>query len=313
MPTMLGDNMPSLTPAQFLRSWFIAARPWSFTASAIPVLLGTSLALYHGYSNWPLFFLVLLAGIFLQAGTNFFNTYGDFIAGVDTKESALTCPQLVQEINSPKAMYRAGILSFLIVAVISVILIYNAGWILLAYAFVGLAGGYYYTNGKYPYKYHALGPFFVFLLMGPLMVCPTYYIVTGTNSFAAFFLSLSIGFLVAGIMHGNDIRDIEHDQQAGIKTLAMRLGAKKALQVFVGLYALAYLSIFCGVAFKILPVLALLPIVLLPSIVKSLKPLLNNDKKVDFLEGWGAKHHLLFGVLLTLGILLSSLLKMFWS
>ncbi len=295
-----------------VREWFVASRPWSLTASAIPVCLGMSLALYHGQTNWLLFVVTLLAGIFLQVGTNYFNTYGDYVSSVDTVDSALTCPQLVKSMTTPKKMYIAGVLSFALVIFLLGVLVWQAGSILLVYATLGFAGGYLYTNGKFPYKYHALGPVLVFFLMGPLMVCPTYYILTGSNAFTPFLASLSIGCLVTGIMHGNDIRDIEHDKNAGIRTVALLLGVQKALHLFIALYIGAYVVLLTGVLFGLLPILALLPILLLPSMYKALVPLFSCKQPVDFLEGWAAKTHLQFGGLLIIGIVITVLLQRFW-
>ena len=88
--------------------WFIAARPWSYTAAIIPVSLGAVLA-YAEESQFRglLFFLTLLGGICLQAGVNFLNTYGDFVSGLDDKDHA-SCPQLVKGEIVPKKILAAG-------------------------------------------------------------------------------------------------------------------------------------------------------------------------------------------------------------
>lgn len=80
---------------------------------------------------------------------------------------------------------------------------------------MGIAGGYGYTSGFWPYKYHAAAPIMVFLLMGPLMALPAYYIQGGSLDWRPFLASLPIACLVTSIMHANDIRDIAHDREAG--------------------------------------------------------------------------------------------------
>ena len=299
--------MPMHAPSPTLGAWVFAMRPWSLTASAVPVCLGTALAWQAGSLHLGYFLLVLLGGVALQVATNFMNTYGDFLSGVDTVESALTCPQLVTGQMPPQTMYRAGWVAFACAGAVAVALAVAVGWPILVYALLGGVGGYYYTNGKFPYKYHRLGPLFVFVLMGPLMVLPAYFVQTGTSSFTPLFVSLSISFLVTAIMHGNDIRDIPHDRAAGIRTLAMWLGQGASLRLFAWLYYGAYAVLAVGAALGLLPLLALLPLVLLPSLRKTLAAIRREDCDVAFLEGWAAKFHLQFGLALVIGIVLSHL------
>ena len=71
-----------------LRDWLLVLRPWSFTATIIPLSLGAALAWDEGIFDPILFFATILAGLAVHAGTNLSNTYGDYVTGVDTLESA---------------------------------------------------------------------------------------------------------------------------------------------------------------------------------------------------------------------------------
>ena len=133
-----------------LKAWFMAMRPWSFTAAFVPVALGTALAWDQGYFHPGLFFLTALGGICVQVGTNFINTYGDYRSGVDTVESAHTCPQLVTGAMRPAAMKRAGLLAFGLAAAIGLTLAWLRGWEILAVGLLGILGGYTYTAGPVP-------------------------------------------------------------------------------------------------------------------------------------------------------------------
>lgn len=64
-----------------------ASRPFSLTASAIPVVLGEILALKEPNFNLEYFTLSIIAIVFLQASVNLLNDHDDFINKVDTKES----------------------------------------------------------------------------------------------------------------------------------------------------------------------------------------------------------------------------------
>lgn len=283
--------------------WLVAMRPWSFTAAAVPVLLGTGLASISGFWNPWLFMCTLLGAIALQAGTNLHNTYGDYVAGVDSIDSAQTCPQLVRGEISPQAMYRAGWLAFAFAGLMGLILSLVCGPFVLLFGALGVAGGYFYTNGTKPYKYSALGPYYVFFLMGPLMAVPAYMIQTGHFSASPLLGSLSIACLVSAIMHANDIRDIAHDKAAGIQTLAMQLGYARAVWVFVALNVAAFaLLIFCVVVGQ-LPFCALLACATLPIFWRNLRAMRQPGYDIGQLEGWAAKFHMLFGVSLFAGLL----------
>lgn len=299
----------SLSP----REWLKATRPWSFTAAAIPIVFGSGLAALQGHWNTSLFVLTLLGGIALQAATNLHNTYGDFVAGVDTPDSAHTCPQLVRGQTSPRVMFAAGWLLFAFASCIGLILTFLCGAFVLFFGLVGLAGGYYYTNGPRPYKYSALGPYLVFFLMGPLMALPAYMIQSGHFALAPLAGSLSIACLVAAIMHANDMRDIAHDRAAGIRTLAMQLGLTKATHLYIALNLAAFAWLLLCVAVGLLPLACLAAFAALPLFLAEMRAIQRPGYDVRPLEGQAAKLHLAFGLSLGLGLLAACVLQRIYA
>lgn len=216
-----------------IKKWFLAVRPWSFTAAAVPVTLGSVIAAYHGSFDWVLFILVLIGGVLMQAATNLANTYGDYIAGVDSAESTtVSCRELVDNILKPKQMWLGSILIFLVVALIGLYFVYLRGAVIFFLGIVGIVGGYTYTLGPSPYKYKGLGSILVFFLMGPLMSFGAYYVQTGIFNWTAIWVAIPIAFLVSGILHSNDLRDMYHDKSAGINTLAVMLGKRGSFYLY---------------------------------------------------------------------------------
>lgn len=303
--------MTALYPSQHhstsIRKWFLTSRPWSFTAAVIPIFVGTALACTQVSFKPFLFLLTALAGILLQAAVNYLNTYGDFISRVDTSESVTeSCGQIVRGELSPESVRRAGFIALCLGALAGAIPVWFGGIPVLCCGVIGILGAAFYTT-FFPYKYKGFGPPFVFVLMGPLMVLPAWYVQGGEGWLLPLLVSLPIGCFVVGIMHGNDIRDIAHDHAAHIVTPAIQLGLHKAIVLYKILYISAYVILFALVGTGLLPWTALLPILLLPLVYKTLWGLnaQSSRERIITLEGISAKLHLLFGLLLNIGILLS--------
>lgn len=296
--------------------WFIAMRPWSFTAAFIPIALGSALAWSEGKFDIGLFLLTLFGGICMQAGTNLINTYGDYIAGVDTIESARTCPQLVTGMLKPDSMKRAGFIAFSLAGLVGLLLAYLRGPEVLAVGVLGFLGGYCYTAGASPYKYQGLGPLFVFFLMGPLMTWPAYFIQTGKLNMIPVVAAIPVGFLVTGILHANDIRDIIEDRKAGIKTVALSLGFARSVIFYDFLYAAAYVCLIVLVWQDVLPWTAILPLLLVPMVVAVLRRAHAASKgayeQLGRLEADSAGLHFQFGLLLITGLLVAPYANRWW-
>ena len=81
----------------------------------IPVSLGAALAWNEGIFDPFLFLMTLAGGISVHAGTNLMNTYGDFVTGVDTLESASHL-QVVGGLINPEKVKAAGWICFSLAA-----------------------------------------------------------------------------------------------------------------------------------------------------------------------------------------------------
>lgn len=298
--------MSAASPA---KAWLLATRPWSLTASFVPLAIGSLAACADGsdFLVWRFLFLVI-AGVSLQIATNFLNAHGDFLSGVDTRESAAGQSQIVDGNLAPEALYRAGLAMLGVGAFFGTVLAMLTGWQILIFGALGLLGAYAYTSGTFPYKYHAMGPFMVFFLMGPLMTAPAYFSQAETLPLFAYLAALPIACLVTDIMHANDIRDIAHDRAARIRTLAMRLGRYKAIRLFIRLYAGAFIS---TVVLGFFQPAFFLPLILLPAALRTVKPLHGdfNDLYLSNLDIKTAQLHLQFGLLVIAGLILSCWLR----
>ena len=89
--------------------WWHLTRPHTLTASFVPVLLGTAIALAvdHETIHFGLFFAMLIASMLIQAATNMFNEYYDYKRGLDNEESVGIGGTIVRHGVAPKTIIQA--------------------------------------------------------------------------------------------------------------------------------------------------------------------------------------------------------------
>lgn len=291
--------------------WLQAGRPFSFTASMTPCIVGAMLALLFDSGNalWYLMPFILLSSLFLHAATNMVSDYYDFIKGVDTKDSFGGSRVLTDGLMEPKQLFKGSIIVFAISFILGLPIIYARGEIILYLGIAGILGGFFYTGWPIGYKYYALGNIFVFALMGPFMVVGTFYALTGTYNPAVLYTSLPVGCLVAGILQANNLRDILHDRNAKIKTLAGVMGNGYAKAEYLTFILGAYIIAIGLVIFRVLSPWTFLVFLSLPPAIKNMTAIkgvqIEDTGRIAMLDIQTAQLHLLFGLLLSVSILIS--------
>ena len=245
---------------EFLSAWLQAVRTFSFTASMVPVFIGGVLALsFSGPVAWHLFPLVVLCSLLFHSATNVVSDYFDYAKGVDRDYTFGGSRVIVEGLLSPNQVLVGRYLAFRRRRVARARPRGLSGLPILLLGFIGLAGGYFYTGRPVAYKYVALGDLLVFTLMGPLMVIGSYFVLTGTYEHRVLYVSLPVGFLVSAILHANNLRDIVHDSQARVKTVANVIGLMPAKFEYFALVGGAYLApLSLMVMAQILPPLSLI-------------------------------------------------------
>ena len=292
--------------------WLAALRPFSFTATTIPVLLGTALALNKvGAINFYLFAIVLIGVLFLHSGTNLINDYYDYQNELDSQEYPGGSGVLVTGLITPPNIKEAALYCFAIAFLLALYVIYQQGMIIIILFTLGVAGGYFYTAEPVNYKYYALGIPGVFILLGPVLVGAAYYIQVGSYNQEIFFISLPLGLLVSAILHSNDLRDIEHDTEVGIKTLANILDYKLAGQLYFLLLTLAYFVILYLTLRGVVTYWSLITLFTLPQAGQNITSLLvgeeNRKQKLEDLELHTASLHFKFGLLFVISLLIDNI------
>jgi 1,4-dihydroxy-2-naphthoate polyprenyltransferase len=292
-----------------LGGWYEVIRPFSFTASAVPVAAGGALAAVDRAFETALFLAALFAAVLLQLGTNVINEIYDVRKGVDSITSPRASHAIIKGRVKEREAFLIAFLAFLAATGIGVWLITQRGWPVILLGVIGLAGGLFYTAPPFQYKYRALGVPLVFLLMGPLMVAGSYYVVTGAFDWGAVVVSIPVGFLVAAILHGNEWRDISEDARAGIVTLSTRIGRRAAHIGYVSLVVGAYLALALAVLFEAIPTTSLLAMLSLPLLVRAIRAselgASGQQRAIAMIDLETAQLHATFGALLVLGVALA--------
>lgn len=287
-------------------AWVEIARPFSFTASSIPVLAAGAIALTESKFDWLLFLLALAASVLLHMGTNITNEIFDVRNGVDSITSPRASMALLKGRLSEKEAFGLVGGAFLLAILLSIPMIMTRGWPVIALGLLGLFLGYGYTAPPFQYKYKALGLPMVFVLMGPLMVMGAYFVITGEINALSFAVSVPIGLLVTAILHGNEWRDIADDARFGIGTLSALMGRKRAHFVFISLITSAYLAVVLGLLLHILPQGSLLAILSLPFLVRSIRTselgINGQQRAIAKIDLETAQLHAAFGILYVIGL-----------
>lgn len=293
--------------------WLKAVRAFSFTASGMPVILAAAFALYKGADincyNFP---PVILCALLIHGASNLLNDYVDFKKGVDTPDSLGSSHVLTRGQIKPEEVFRAALLLYAGGFLLGLVLVMFSGWPLLIIGFSGPLGAYAYTGSPLGYKYAGWGDVMIFLLMGPVLMLGAYYALTKSLSYEIILVSLPVGFLVAAILASNNLRDIVHDKQAKIRTLAGLIGVKYAGYEYVGLITSAYIAVVLFAALGIVPWLSLLVFLSLPLSIKNIRRITKsspeNPKSLISIDIDSAQLHLAFTVLFTFALIIKAVL-----
>jgi 1,4-dihydroxy-2-naphthoate octaprenyltransferase len=291
--------------------WEIA-RPFSFTASTVPVAAGGALAALAGAFDPWLFLVTLVGAVALHIGTNVTNEIYDVRKGVDTIVSPRASHAIVKGRITDRGAYQFAIAAFAVAVIAGIVLVQARGWPIVALGLIGLIGGYTYTAPPFQYKYGPIGLPLVFLLMGPLMVIGSYYAISGRFDAAAIAASIPVGLLVAAILHGNEWRDISEDARAGAVTFSVRAGRNAAHWLYIALVVGAYVALSAGVVFSLLPTWTLLAMLSLPLLVRQIRSselgATGQQRAIAMIDLETAQLHAAFGFLLVAGIVIAALI-----
>jgi len=222
-----------------MNKWILGARPRTLPAAIAPVVVASALA--GTDFNWFRAALALKVGVWLQIGVNYANDYSDGVKGTD--ENRVGPTRLVASgLASAKAVKNAAFISFAIASIAGLWLSLLTSPLLILIGILAIAAAWGYTGGKNPYGYSGLGEVSVFTFFGLVATMGTYYVQTESVTTLSFIVAIPMGALSCAILAVNNIRDRAQDELVGKRTLAVRLGDRKARHVYVSLLVLAHVA-----------------------------------------------------------------------
>jgi 1,4-dihydroxy-2-naphthoate octaprenyltransferase len=308
--------MSSPENRNFMRSlmtWIRLARVPFLTGTIVPVVLGTAMAwVSSGFFNAVYFVLALVGAMCLHLGTNIFNDYFDFRSGCDAINVDGLSPisggsrVLLENLIRPRSAYFAALSFFGVAGIIGVTLSIFVGWGVLVLGAVGILSGYFYVSQLAP---RGVGELTVGLNFGPLMVLGAYYVQARSLDLAPLVASIPVGLLITAILWINEIPDYAADKSVGKNTIVVRVGRRRAADLYGVIMAAAYAWTVAMVAAGQMPLVSLIVLVTLPLSIRAVGIARRHfDTSHDMVAAnlSTIRVHMLFGVLMVVAYLVQS-------
>ncbi len=209
-----------------------AVRPWSFPASAMPVIVTLGYLFWEfgkassginlGYGIWALVNIILF-----HAAGNTWSDYFDFRKSVDA-EDTFGVRTLTTGMFTPDEIKKLSLCLLAAALAGGVALAVLTGLPLLWIGLGGLACAMLYPA----LKYRALGDVVIFMAFALLPTVGTSFVATGAVVWRTLWLTVPVGLITVAILHANNARDTVTDKRAHIRTFAMTVGKKASRIIY---------------------------------------------------------------------------------
>jgi len=323
-----------------LKLWVAGARPRTLPAAVVPVAVGTAAGYLssgrlvittpqissacHGavctnfdrQLSWANALLALVVALGIQIGTNYVNDYADGVRGTDARRVG-PVRLVAGQLATVREVKIAALISFGVAGLAGLVLAARVTWWFIPLGLLCGLAGWAYTGGPRPYGYLGFGELFVFVFFGLVATAGSAYvqhapfvISLGGHLFSytydwgfALWAGVPVGLIAAALLQANNLRDIATDTESGKKTLAVRLGRRRAGLLYS--FTLMGVALSLGVLhnYRAWSLLALLAIPLAIYPVRLAFSDANGRALLPML-GATARLQLVTGALLTVGLLI---------
>ena len=287
------------------KAWILAARPKTLAAAATPVLIGCSLAYTDGTFQWIPAVLCFLFAFSMQIDANFINDYYDYLKGSDREDRLGPERACAQGWITLSAMKKGMIAITLLSCFWGLLLLRYCGWEMIPVGLLCVLFAFLYTAGPYPLAYHGWGDVLVIVFFGFVPVGCTYYAMAHDWTWNVTIACAACGLVSDMLLMLNNYRDREQDKISGKRTLVVRFGEKAGRYAYLWLGILA--TVLCSYyAFHEMPMASLLPLAFLVPHFTTWRQMVRiyQGKELNIVLGKTARNIVVFGLLLSLGLIL---------
>lgn len=227
-------------------AWLHAVRLRTLPLALASIFAGSFLAKWENAFRLEVLVVASLTTIFLQILSNLANDYGDSIHGADSSLRKGPIRAVQSGLISLAEMKRAMLLFTGLSLLSGLLLLYISlpkWYYFLGFLTLGLFAiwsAIRYTSGKNPYGYVGLGDLSVFLFFGIIGVLGTYFLHSLQAEPSVLLIACSLGSFSTAVLNINNIRDIDSDQQAGKRSIPVRIGRENAITYHWTLIAMGY-------------------------------------------------------------------------
>ena len=256
-------------------------------------------SLYGMSIDWVGGVLAIVGIVFFHASGNMLSDVRDYKKGVD---KGLSHMPLVNGSFTTKEYMRLSLTLFVLGCAIGFYIMSRCGWPLLYAAVYGA----FFTLTYATFKYFALGDVVIFLSYAVIPILGTTYATISEYYYPALVLALPIGLITVAILHVNNTRDIESDRAAGIRTLAMLLGKRASINLYVFEVYFPFVLVIATICCGWLPWYSLIVLLAFPKARANARTVRNARKQgseaLNMMDAATSQLQLMFSLLLAVSL-----------
>jgi 1,4-dihydroxy-2-naphthoate octaprenyltransferase len=231
--------------------------------SASSVLIGFAWAAIAGDSFSPAVAALFASATFLvDAGTAGFNSYFDFVRGVDTEATDHEGYKVLvhRRVDPRIALDIAGGL-FAAAAALGLVLGAIVGYEVVGVGAVCMAIAFFYSGGPRPIANTPAGEWFAGGVLGWVLIALASYVEQRSVDPRVLLLGVPSSVLIACILTVNNTCDIEGDRKAGRRTLSIVLGEPGSRTLIDAMLIATFALALALIPLHVLPSWAAAPLV----------------------------------------------------
>jgi 1,4-dihydroxy-2-naphthoate octaprenyltransferase len=241
----------------------------------------------------------------MQIDANFINDYYDYLKGSDREDRLGPERACAQGWITLSAMKKGMIATTLLSCFWGLLLLKYCGLEMIPVGMLCVLFAFLYTAGPYPLAYHGWGDVLVIVFFGFVPVGCTYYTMAHDWTWNVTIACAACGLVSDLLLMLNNYRDREQDKISGKRTLVVRFGERAGRYAYLALGILA-VGLCSFYAFNGYLMASLLPILFLLLHFTTWREMVRiyQGKELNIVLGKTARNIVVFGLLLSLGLIL---------